>query len=1101
MRKLNKLVLSLLLVVIMVAQVATVGYAAIIDTIAIGAINYSYDAETQTCTASVSTRGLNKQARLIIAEYDASGNVINSAISGLTAEEASETVIKVSLKVEDEANEVKAFLWDKGYEPFVKGATFGSDITANDVEIYIDGVPFEEAIGESLALDEEYIYELPITSGNFAIPEVTWSATNSHIDADVKTIADELKTVVTFKSGKRIATPEVVKHSSTNSQTGVTSYYNATRNNYEKEYVHTVTINYVLPSEGYIDNSMTALKTSAPVKFKTDNSDFNGLLGKSSVQAKYDYVMKFELPEGQEYGNISFNASQFSYQFTILVVEPLEKETKGTDAIVNADGTALTWVTDKDVVAGYDYTLTGDDRIYEPYDVSRVTWGEKASASSVAVSSATAATGTATAQKHGTNFNVLRKLQDSDYYFVNGSKIGEASRPASEMFIQYVDVPDTLLGYNYITTAGGTNQYNCTVSMTVNQDVNIHMIATANNYTVNKLNADGSVNEKVSATTLAKAYDRWMQNIKSIDAMSAAYYVVNNDLDPSTFFASSNSKTNFNYTYDGVTYGYKSLPYKIRNWKVADMVNSHSSGKGIYILPEKLKATGHTVTETDTSVTVEQKTIEEYVNLWKELEKPENLISDISLVTDNVYNGITPTWYADLKPKVTDFNGDANRGIFSDRSGYNQVRHTGMIVSYPEEYDLEDSVFITTAVKYGDGGEGDRTIYRMYGNIDGVADYTPYPLYSFTVNKDSEVLIFSNTAAHMYLDDAANGWDRTVLTEGIKYVMVSNAIASPDAAESCQYPELNILYRKVFSAGDTVTIYTPGNGASVFVPFVKPIELKRAAGLKSLRVDGVPVEGFEEDRLSYTYTITDELAETLPEVTAVADDPDSEVSITYEKDFGRASATIKVTHPTNPALTYTIDFENSGATVTDMYLCTEGNVIPKEYIAGATEDAVATNLPVYKGDALHVGSGYWADRMPPDYAYTITELDDSLVGEAAILSRVGWWNAAANVEHKAFKDNGLNNICIPWVNFTVNRPATIRILKTTNNHNDWFVDCGFTHTTRSTPYMRTVRDGGNINNAYHMYSKNVEPGELVTVPNDYESSNSYTIVIDYVDYK
>ena len=1101
MRKLNKLVLSLLLVVIMVAQVATVGYAAIIDTLAIGAINYSYDAETQTCTASVSTRGLNKQARLIIAEYDASGNVINSAISGLTAAEATETIIKVSLKVEDEANEVKAFLWDKGYEPFVKGATFGSDITANDVEIYIDGVPFEEAIGESLELDEEYTYELPITSGNFAIPEVTWSATNSHIDADVKTSAEDSKTVVTFKSGKRIATPEVVKHSSTNSQTGVTSYYNATRNNYEKEYVHTVTINYVLPSEGYIDNSMTALKTSAPATFKTDNSSFNGLLGKDSVNAKYDYVMKFELPEGQEYGKISFNASQFTKQFTILVVEPLEKETKGTDAIVNADGTALTWVTDKDVVAGYDYTLTGDDRIYEPYDESRVTWGEKASASSVEVSSATSATGTVKDGTLGTEFNVLRKLQDSDYYFVSGSKVSEHNRPSSGMYIQYVDVPDTLLGYNYITNDGQYEQYNATVSMTVNQDVNIHMIAIANNYTVTPLDSEGNAGAKVSATPLAKAYDRWMQNIKSIDAMSAAYYIVNNDLDPSIFFAAA-SKTNFHYTYDGVTYGYKSVPYKLRNWKAAELVNSHASGKGIYILPEKLKATGHTVTETDTSVTVEQKTIEEYVNLWKELEEPEGLISDISLVTDNVYNGTTAKWYDNLKPKVTDFNGDANRSIFSDRSGYNQARHTGMIVSYPEEYDLEDSVFITTAVKYGDGGEGDRTIYRMYGNIDGVADYTPYPLYSFTVNKDSEVLIFSNTGAHMYLDDAANGWDRTVLTEGIKYVMVSNAIASPDAAESCQYPALNILYRKVFSAGDTVTIYTPGNGGgSVFVPFVKPIELERAAGLKSLRVDGVPVEGFREDRLSYTYTITDELAETLPEVTAVADDPDSEVSITYEKDFGRASATIEVTHPTNPALTYTIDFENSGATVTDMYLCTEGNVIPKEYIAGATEDAVATNLPVYKSDALHVGSGYWADRMPPDYAYTITELDESLVGEAAILSRVGWWNAAANVEHKAYKDNGVNNVRIPWVNFTVNRPATIKILKTTNSHKEWFEEYGFTHVSRNTPYMRTVRDSGNINSSFHMFTKEVEAGELVTVPNDYESSNSYTIVIDYADYK
>ena len=116
MRKTNKLIMCLLLVVAMIMQLASVSFAAI-STTTIGAVSYTYDAAKKTYTASVATRGLENDAMLVIAEYDASGNVKASDVSR-TAANAKDGFLKASVEVSDEANEVKAFVWDKDYAPF-----------------------------------------------------------------------------------------------------------------------------------------------------------------------------------------------------------------------------------------------------------------------------------------------------------------------------------------------------------------------------------------------------------------------------------------------------------------------------------------------------------------------------------------------------------------------------------------------------------------------------------------------------------------------------------------------------------------------------------------------------------------------------------------------------------------------------------------------------------------------------------------------------------------------------------------------------------------------------------------------------------------------
>jgi len=1086
MKKQSKFIMCFLLIVAMVMQLVTVSFAAV-STTTIGAVSYTYDAETKTYTASVSARGLEKEAMLIVAEYDKDTQVVKTADISRTAENAKEGLLTAELTVSDEANEVRAFVWSEDYAPFNLDTALGNEYTADDIEIYFDDVDFAATIGEEMELDAEYDYVLPLTNDNFRIPKITFDLKDSTIDADIVTDAEAMQTVITFEAGARIKTAVLDTHVA---DAAAGTYYKATRYEYSKPWVHTVTINYVLPESGYIGNHMLAAR-----------SNVNGLQGGYS-KATYDYVMEYQLAEDKEYDTISFKADSFTNQFTIIVVEPLEAATKGTDAIVKADGSPVTWTIDGGTIMDYDYTLSGADRINEPWDASRATFAEMSSDTSVVVKGASSDGGdqvtfqTCTSTNANGHYRVMRKLQDSDGYFVSGSRISEGQRDPSWQKIQYTNVPDSLLGYNYITNHG-TAQYDMTVSMTVNQDVKLHFISTGTSNGVTTLKPDGTDNQTISATNLGNdCYVREYQNTAIYDSLSVANAIVNHGMDESIFLRTNNYT--YNATVGDVKYSYVNDVYVVRNWAQARVLfNNANSGK--YILPEYLEKIGMDTTTSGTTVTVAKKTVAEYVNLWKSIEGIEPLISTPEIVTGHVYNGSNVTYASSLHPVIRAFNGaDTNRSIFSDRNGAEQARHTGMIVSYPEAFDLEDSIFITTGVKYGDGGEGDRTMYRMYGNIDKLEDYEPYPLYTFKVARECEVLIFSNGYSHAYLDNAENGWTSSTISEPLSYVHVSNAVAE-DAAENKGVVSLYKVYRKTFLPGDTVTMYTPGNTLTVFIPFIKELNVEHNADAQSITLDGVALEGFSKDVYTYTYSLNDVARTSLPEVEVTPADPTTEVEVIYNKSYEAPSAKVVLTSLDRKKTTYTINFTNSEGEVTNIYLLSEGNVIPMEYIDGATADYTAGNnmLPKYEKKGFGLDKIVWADRT--NYKVTVVN-DEILEGKDVIRSNVGWWNTSDKV-CVAYKYLNTNDICVPWVNFKTTRGATVMVLKTTNAHNTWFADYGFTETSDNNGFFHMVRDSNNVNKSNYKYSKDVKAGELVSVPNDWESSNSYTIIIKYADYK
>lgn len=196
-------------------------------------------------------------------------------------------------------------------------------------------------------------------------------------------------------------------------------------------------------------------------------------------------------------------------------------------------------------------------------------------------------------------------------------------------------------------------------------------------------------------------------------------------------------------------------------------------------------------------------------------------ISEFQAATGNVYNGKPISLSLQKVHELRVFDADDKNSIFADRHGETQSQHTGMIYSYPIAFDLQNAAYITTGLKtYGDGTSTD--IVKMYANADNLS-YETYPLYSFKVHKDSEILVFTNNYTHKYFNDETNGWERITLNDkdSLKYVYLSKKV-SVNAEPNFQLRSLGTVYSKNFKAGETVTMYTPGCPGNVFICFIKP---------------------------------------------------------------------------------------------------------------------------------------------------------------------------------------------------------------------------------------------------------------------------------------
>ena len=792
--KKTKIALSLLLVFALFMQLCSVGFAA--NT---GAICYQTDGLKVTATIAVS--GLSKEAKLVTAVYDASGNVVNFDISE-SAANAGAAYLKTTVTKEAESDVVKSFIWNADdNEPLSKAGVLGYEATEDDVEIFFDGVPFATAAGEALSF-EKTSYNVTLgdadKNGIIEMPKVTYEVNDSTIDVDITNDYENLTSTIVIESGVRIATPVSV----TNGATG-------TYDNYTKPYTHTITVNYVIPTDILTHTSYINAYTYGGV---------SGINGETAANKYYDYVLDFDHNESTTATKVEFTVTGLVNADSIIVVEPTGDDDTASfrDAVVNSDGSALTWEDDANVVYAYDYVGTTDaEKLVEPWDETRATYGQRASTSPVSI---TYDSGTAASHK------LMRRVQDTDNYFVTGNYARCNDRYPAYGQIEFISPKAELLNCNYISMYNkDLKSKELTFSFYVNQDVKVHVVNKSNATTVKKT-ATGSA--AVTGTASAAGFERRYQN--TFPAFTVAYAVSKgyaNVNDVSAYNAARNKTVNF--TWNDVSYTYTFDMLYLRKWASVYAFIADGYSSGTILTPEALEVLGYEPEEgsTDSAKTYKLSSfwgtngslagIQEAVDAYKKIS--HKIGNEYPVITNPVmgtgvnangdaydFNQADGTSTIIPTAKVFPDIASGNRSLLTERNGINRNNLTGMIKSYPEALDLEDGVFLQAMMR---AGEGTANVHKNTYSTEQV------PFYTFTVNYDSRVIIavYSNSADSI-LPLINEGYTRSTPADTIimQYTAPSNT------------RQFATFYTKEFNAGSTVTVYTPGKLAYVAC-FVKPL--------------------------------------------------------------------------------------------------------------------------------------------------------------------------------------------------------------------------------------------------------------------------------------
>jgi len=256
----------------------------------------------------------------------------------------------------------------------------------------------------------------------------------------------------------------------------------------------------------------------------------------------------------------------------------------------------------------------------------------------------------------------------------------------------------------------------------------------------------------------------------------------------------------------------------------------------------------------------------------------------------------------------------------------------------------------------------------------------------------------------------------------------------------------------------------------------------------AITVDGAPLAGFSPDVYNYTYEV--EAARTdAPVITAKAFDGSAKINIVNPTDFPGKSV-VQAVLPDGTKGEYTISYVAKGSTefLTDLTTCYDDK-LPEAMGGGSV-----THKAEYAPKSLSVGQDGYLAR-----SYKIeTVNDERLLGKDRVMlsySLTSTSNGGSEKDVEAFQSAEV----YPWVNFTLLRGATVRVLLVANGKKAKLTDLG---------YKEEISDNANgfynvmvgtANKAHkYMYSKHYDAGSRVSVPNVGEGGTSvYTVVVDY----
>ena len=437
------------------------------------------------------------------------------------------------------------------------------------------------------------------------------------------------------------------------------------------------------------------------------------------------------------------------------------------------------------------------------------------------------------------------------------------------------------------------------------------------------------------------------------------------------------------------------------------------------------------------------------------------------------------------------------QSILADREGTKNNNGTGAVISWPAGLGLENFDYYIPCIQ--DHSHLDAE------DFGGTYSGGSYPFYSFKLNRDAVVAVFSkwiygaagrwdaDTKTPAFSKDA--GWDYIEFptSEGLVVAQVRNDSSRP----------LHELFIRKYKAGDTVTIYTP-NATEFVIPFIKECEQTAIPDveLKSIKIDGVALEGFDSEKYTYTYEVPANKV-SAPKIEALAKDGNAWVTVLNPTEFP-GSAKINVVCADGSIATYTINYTCSTKLADNVV----GDPDVTNWSTHNTSNSKDENgknieIPVI-GENLNIGTHMIHDRSA-NTAAVVYAIDDSLVGNTYLTAGHDWINGSNNGDFdEVYKSTTLNT---DWYSFDIARGATVKIVykgSCNSTVSDYLERNGYTYNGKSSGYFLHVWNGNSDYTCDTMYWKHfdVQQGQsktTISVPS--LITKKFFVVIDFDDYK
>ena len=356
--------------------------------------------------------------------------------------------------------------------------------------------------------------------------------------------------------------------------------------------------------------------------------------------------------------------------------------------------------------------------------------------------------------------------------------------------------------------------------------------------------------------------------------------------------------------------------------------------------------------------------------------------------------------------------------------------------------------------------------------------------FSFKVTKPVRVYLaecYAEGSDERMLINANNAWlsDWTISDTSLTGVIVKGTASWHLTAGygTFEFGGMRSVY-KDFSAGETVTLYTMGNGRFPYLPVIEPIYESPV----TVTIDGKPLNGFNENVYEYNYTI-DGVNQKKTPVVQVTDAGKRDITITKPTSFpGKTVITIG-------DKTYNINYVPTSY-VTDFNILIDAED-RRNGNASGDERNDAAGTPTADGSALVSGM-----KTGDSFCKMYAAFKSSIVETNPEYANLMWVKTDGSFAYPYYgqKHQATDN---EWVSFKLSRPARVYIAEayakgSTNatlkisNSSTWLNDWTITDTPTTGIFAKATT-------TYHTSYGDIEYGSCRTIYKDFNAGDTVTL--------